>query len=302
VSITGVENLSSASEEYDKANEDEFRFMLQQIVDRLDSKLSSVAAGVGEESLSSNSRLSHVRPSVGVKTYPDQSGSAPVVLEDNNYFFGNWEGFSITKSIPVLNQVPIWFEKVSFSPRQITSPVTWVQEVVSPKVIPVNQTPPAAALSFGSEFKYQGVFPESGEKYFLVNWSLGLVGYSYIKGNFVIAGLTMDTTPTYNGPIRVDTHVDLPGTYQVSQGLGSGYEYLNGYFYLGTQTCSGTAIVKIKDNVLNGTQTGIVDRLGFQWAMANNTQVDAIPNPYNVQALTPYADGFQISIVPLGNG
>jgi len=303
VGVTGVENLSSASEEYDKANEDEFRFMLQQIVDRLDSKLSSVASGVGEESLSSNSRLSHVRPSVGIKTYPDQSGgSAPVVLEDNNFFFGNWESFNITKSIPLGNLVPQWFEKVEFSARQTTTPVTWAQEIVAPKVIPVNQTPPAAALGFGSEFKYQGAFPESGEKYFLVNWSLGLVGYSYIKGNLVIAGLTMDTTPTYNGPVRVDTHADLPGTYQISQGLGSGYEYYGGVFYLGSQTCSGTAIVKIKNNVLNGTQSGIVDRLGFQWGMMNNTQVDAAPNPYTVTALLPYADGFQISIVPLGNG
>lgn len=299
----GVENLSSASEEYDKANEDEFRFMLQKIVDRLDNKLSDVASGVGQESLSSTSRLSHVLPSVGIKTYPDQSGgSAPVVLEDNNYFFGNWSGFNITKSIPVLNLVPQWFEKVEFSPMQTTSPVTWAQELVAPKVIPVNPVPPAAALASSSEFKYQGAFPESGEKYFLVNWSLGLVGYSYIKGQFVMAGLTMDTTPTYNNLIRVDTHAILPGTYQVSQGLGSGYEYLGGVFYLGTQVCSGTAIVKIKNNVLNGTQSGIVDRLGFQWAMVNNTQVDQVPNPYTVTALLPYADGFQISIVPLGNG
>jgi len=283
VSITGVENLSSASEEYDKANEDEFRFMLQQIVDRLDSKLSSVAAGVGEESLSSNSRLSHVRPSVGVQTYPE-AVETPVVGLDQAYWFGHklcpLPGTNVVFFSPGLKD----YVAVGLNPP-FSGPITGNELTIDWTTIESSNWSEGTDSATGNKngkFSYSGDIPSGGSRKFLVNW--GYTMYSINTGlPFLqkLGRLVKDTT----GNPGVAGNVYIPGSEKITDAYSVRAIY--GYFIYEHQL-SGSSIVSIASNT---------DTISFQLGLyiagsGANTQIQQIRTNAD-------ATGIQMTISPV---
>lgn len=281
----GVDNLSSASEEYDKANEDEFRFMLQKIVDRLDTKLSDVASGVGQESLSSTSRLSHALPSVGVQTYePDEIPVPPVVGLDEAYWFGHKlcpsPGLNVVFFMPGLKD----YGAYGLNPAN-PGPITGNELTTDWTTIESTNWSEGTDSATGhknGKFSYSGDIPASGSRKFLVNW--GYTMYSVNTGlPFLqkLGRLVKDIT----GGSGTSGNVYIPGSERISDPYSVRAIY---GFFIYEHQLSGSSIVSIASNT---------DTISFQLGLyiagtGANTQIQQIRTNDD-------ATGIQMTISPV---